>query len=120
MISKVSCLLRSKDTKRRLQILLSVCILMLCYVMCFHGIWAADATKTMVNAIVKVLCNLVIVVGVIFAAVGFVKIVLAYANENGPEQQKAAMMLAVGVVLVALGKTSFFGIDFASMMSLKS
>lgn len=51
-------------------------------------------------AVITIVCQIVRIVGVIFIIVGVVKFVIAHANEQGPEQQKAIMMLATGVVLI--------------------
>lgn len=65
------------------------------------------------------LCGLLIfalVVGVIFGLIGILKFAVSHANEDGPAQQKAAMMMATAVVLGILGGTKFLGIDFASWL----
>ena len=58
--------------------------------------------------IAKYICG---VLGVIFIMVGIMRYVIAHNNESGPDMQKAAQMLATGLVLIALGvvvSTSFF------------
>ncbi len=55
----------------------------------------ADIVKT----IVKVICY---IVGALFIIVGAVKFAISHANEDGPAQQKAIMMMATGVLLVVL------------------
>ena len=58
--------------------------------------------KDMIKAIIVVVCNIVMILGIIFVILGLVKLVTAHANEDGPAQQKAATLLATGVVLVVL------------------
>ena len=58
--------------------------------------------QDMIKAIVVVVCNIVMIMGILFIIIGLVKLVTAHANEDGPAQQKAATFLATGVVLVVL------------------
>ena len=62
----------------------------------------AAGTDTMIDAIIQVVCTIVQVVGGIFGIVGIVKFAISHANEQAPEQQKAAMMIATAVVLIIL------------------
>ena len=57
---------------------------------------------TALNAVVIIICNIVRVVGAIFVIVGVVKFVISHANEQGPEQQKAILMIATGIVLIVV------------------
>lgn len=63
---------------------------------------AQQTAQEMIKAILTVVYNIVTVVGIIFVIVGIVKFAIAYANESGPDQQKAAMMMATGIVLILL------------------
>ena len=63
---------------------------------------ATDTARDLVKDILIIVYNIVRIVGIIFIIIGLVKFVIAHANEQGPEQQKAAMMMATGVVLVLL------------------
>lgn len=58
--------------------------------------------QDMIKSIVVVVCNIVMILGILFIIIGLVKLVTAHANEDGPAQQKAATFLATGVVLVIL------------------
>lgn len=40
------------------------------------------------------------VAGALFVLVGIIRFVIAHANEDGPNQQKAALMIATGVALI--------------------
>ena len=62
----------------------------------------AAIEQDMFKAILSVVYTIVRIVGVIFVLLGIVKLVIAYANEQGPEQQNALMMSATGIVLVLL------------------
>lgn len=77
----------------------------------------ADSSTAMVEGIIEICAKIALVVGVIFAIIGILKFAISHANEDGPAQQKAAMMMATGVVLGILGATKFLGIDFASWLS---
>ncbi len=55
---------------------------------------------SMVKLIIKVIC---FIVGALFSIIGVVKFAISHANEDGPAQQKAIMMMATGVLLVILG-----------------
>lgn len=60
---------------------------------------ASNVIKAVIT-VMKYICN---IVGIIFALIGIVKFAISHANEDGPAQQKAAMMIATGIVLVVLG-----------------
>lgn len=59
---------------------------------------ATEAIKSLLN----VLYLITNVIGVIFVLVGFVRIVIAHAQEDGPGQQKAAMFIGTGIALILL------------------
>ena len=85
----------------------------------FSGAFAAeDATDgvNMINGVVKVVGAIVMIVGALFCVVGIVKIAIAHAENQGPEQQKAAMMLATGIVLCIL-PIILNAIDFSSIVT---
>ena len=56
----------------------------------------------LIRTIVKIIC---FIVGALFAVVGVIKFAISHANEDGPAQQKAIMMMATGALLVILGAT---------------
>ena len=79
----------------------------------------ADSTQLgqdMIKAVVTVVCNIVMILGIIFIIIGLVKLVTAHANEDGPAQQKAATLLATGVVLVVL-PAILKGLDFPNKLA---
>ena len=59
-----------------------------------------EAASTMITSVVSVIATLCTVVGIILGIVGLVKFIIAHANEQGPEQQKAIMWIAVAIILV--------------------
>ena len=63
------------------------------------GISGSDIAD-LVKTVIKVICY---VVGALFAVIGIVKLAIAHADDSGPEQKKAVMMIATGGALVALG-----------------
>ncbi|MDO4647079.1 MAG: hypothetical protein Q4B26_00415 [Eubacteriales bacterium] len=44
------------------------------------------------------------IVGLLLFMVGLIRFVLAHANEDGPNQQKAAMMIAAGIGVIVVGQ----------------
>lgn len=58
--------------------------------------------QSMFTMILNIVCTIVIIIGVIFGIMGVVKFAIAHANDQGPDQQKAAIMLATGIVLIIL------------------
>lgn len=90
----------------------------ICLLACLYAAapFAFADGAAVINGVVQVVCKICTVVGVLFAIVGIVKFVISHANEDGPAQQKAALMIATGVVLVILGSTNILGIDFASWL----
>lgn len=79
---------------------------------------ATTSATAMIEAllkVVKLICN---VMGIGFAIVGIVKFVIAHANEQGPEQQKAVQWMATGLVLVLLGVLVLDAIPWAEMLSI--
>ncbi len=64
---------------------------------------AASAAEEAIDGIVSVLRLITGVIGAIFVLLGLVRLAIAHANEDGPAQQKAAVMLATGVVLLLFG-----------------
>ena len=62
-----------------------------------------DAAESAFNAIFNVLKTITTVIGAIFLIVGIVRFIIAHANEDGPNQQKAAMLIATGIALVIIG-----------------
>lgn len=71
-----------------------------------QGVFAStvdsSSASTMITSIVKVLSTICTVVGIIMGIVGLVKFIMAHANEQGPEQQKAIMWIAVAIILVII------------------
>ena len=64
------------------------------------------------DAIFKVVAIITSIVAILFILVGLVKFITAHANDNGPDQQKAAMMIATGVgLLVLAGLIGTLGIN---------
>lgn len=61
----------------------------------------ADAKKV-IQGLLQIVYLITNVVGVIFVIIGFVKLAIAYANEDGPSQQKAALFIATGLILVLI------------------
>jgi len=72
--------------------------------------FAEARAQDVMALIINVMKKICVIVGAIFALIGIVKIAIAHANEDGPAQQKAAMMLATGVILVILGTTTMLDI----------
>ena len=67
----------------------------------------ADATEEMMKSVMKILKIIAMVAGALFLVVGLLKFAISHANEDGPAQQKAIMMMATGILLMVLGLTVF-------------
>ena len=84
-------------------ILVASIVITITYFLCVGTVYAEITPAEMaemVKKIVKIICY---IAGALFALTGIIKFAIAHANEEGPAQQKAIMMIATGVVLVALG-----------------
>ena len=66
------------------------------------GVYAAAAAKDVLEVIHKVLKYLTVIVGSIVLLSGIVKYVMAKQDSNGPDEHKAIMTMAVGVILIIL------------------
>lgn len=66
------------------------------------GTFAMADAGQMIDAVVTIVSRIAQVVGVIFGIVGLLRFVIAHSNENAGDQQKAAMMIATGIILVVV------------------
>ena len=79
--------------------------------------YSAETSSTkVINGIINVALLIAIVVGILLIIVGVIKFVVAHANEDGPGQQKAAMLLATGIALLLLGGI-FKALNLADIVS---
>ena len=69
----------------------------------FMPVFAAPTTAEVAKSVKKILKVVCLVGGVLFTAVGIIKFAISHANEDGPAQQKAIMMMATGLFLVIIG-----------------
>ena len=63
---------------------------------------AANHGQDAIKAVLSILYLVANIVGIIFIAVGIVRFAMSHAQEDGPGQQKAIMMMATGVVLLVV------------------
>ena len=56
--------------------------------------------KKAIVAVLNILYLVALIVGIIFIAVGIIRFAMSHAQEDGPGQQKAIMMMATGAVLI--------------------
>lgn len=67
------------------------------------GLTTGDAAgRQMIVGVLNVLYIITNAVGIILGMIGFVSVVIARAEGDGPGQQKGAMMIGTGIALVAL------------------
>ena len=78
----------------------------------------ADASGDAIDAVIKIIKLVAKVAGALFVLVGILKFAISYANEDGPQQIKAVMMLAAGVVLVILGTLVLDTMDIKSWITV--
>lgn len=65
-------------------------------------VFASGPSKEVIEGILAVVYLITNVLGILFVIVGFVKLVISHAQEDAPGQQKAAMFIATGLVLILL------------------
>lgn len=75
-------------------------------------VFATDHSAEVITAILSVVFLIMNVLGIIFVIIGFVKLVISHAQEDAPGQQKAAMFIATGLVLI-IARLVMNEIDFA-------
>ena len=69
----------------------------------FTPVYAEVSAEDMAKIIRTILRAICMIVGSLFAVIGVIKFAISHANEDGPAQQKAIMMMATGILLVAIG-----------------
>ena len=84
------------------------------------GTSPTNNAENVVEALVTIVEWICSIVGVIFSLIGIVKFAISHANEDGPSQQKAAMMIATGIVLVILGALVLGQLDIPSWVRTSS
>ena len=60
------------------------------------GNHSADVIKGILGVVYMIMNCL----GILFVIIGFVKLIISYAQEDAPSQQKSAMFIATGLVLI--------------------
>lgn len=85
---------------------------------CCGGMFVFAAEASAFESIFRVVKIITTVLGAIFLIVGIVKFVIAHANEDGPSQQKAAMMIATGIALVVIGPLMNQIIQYTSLIDV--
>ena len=98
--------LKCKNNRTRLLTVLAIAAVIGCSFYAMPIVMADPSASTVMGMIVDVIKKICVIVGALFVLLGVVRIVIAHANEDGPAQQKAATMLATGLILVILGTTS--------------
>ena len=63
----------------------------------------AATGKEAITVAIRIIKIVATAAGALFTLVGVLKFAIAHANEDGPAQQKAVLMLAAGIVLVLFG-----------------
>lgn len=106
-IIKSKSMFKNRLTKREkvecAMILIASTVLTAIFMFTFTPVHAEITAAEMENLIETILKIICFIAGAMFALVGIIKFAISHANEDGPAQQKAIMMMATGVVLVALG-----------------
>ena len=65
--------------------------------------FAEGEAETATKLVFQIARGIAIVLGAFFMVFGIIKVAIAHSNENGPEQNKAIMQLAVGLILILFG-----------------
>ena len=63
----------------------------------------SSAASSALEGIVKVVSLITNIVGIIFVVVGFVRYVMAHAQDDGPSQHRAALFIGTGIALFLVG-----------------
>ena len=96
----------SKMAKVQKALHFATCLALIAMVLfnAFPGVFAQaeNSSKEVIDGILGIIYLITNVVGIIFVIVGFVKLAIAYAQEDGPSQQKAALFIATGLVLILI------------------
>ena len=89
--------------KRRLPYIVCVTIM----VMQVLGMFAYAGSTAAANAAIEIVFNvatyIAMILGIIMLIAGIIKFVVAHTNDSGPDQQKAAQMIAAAIVLIGIG-----------------
>ncbi len=83
--------------------LFRISMLMMTLMMAFPGVFASGPqghSTDVIKAILSIVYLIMNVVGILFVLIGFVKLIISHAQEDAPGQQKAAMFIATGLVLI--------------------
>lgn len=109
--------LTKKDVQEFGLILAASAIITTIILYCCPFAFAANATTvSMMENVMKILKIIAMVAGALFLVVGLLKFAISHANEDGPAQQKAIMMMATGILLGVIGLTVFTD-SFASTIA---
>ena len=65
--------------------------------------FAEEGYEIATKLIFRIVRGICIVLGAFFMVFGVVKIAIAHQNDDGPQQNKAIMQTAVGLILIMLG-----------------
>ncbi len=99
-------MLTKKRTQRMIMFLTVMFVCTTVYMLCPIAFAAepdgAAAASTVMDIIYTVLKYITTIVGVIMVIVGIVGFVVSRQNENGPDEHKAVVKMAVGIVLILL------------------
>ena len=109
-----------KEAARKLAPMLLTAVFVVMLAVFAPGALAAvpgDHRTEVINGIVDILKYVCSILGALFALIGIVKFAISHANEDGPAQQKAIMMMATGLLLVVLGALVLGNLNVASWIA---
>ena len=108
-----------KEAARKLAPMLLTAVFVVMLAVFAPGALAAsgDHRTEVINGIVTILQYICTILGALFALIGIVKFAISHANEDGPAQQKAIMMMATGLLLVVLGALVLGNLNVASWIA---
>lgn len=89
----------------------SAAVMMLC-----ETAFASSAGGQVITGVLNVVGVITRAIGVLFLIVGFVRLVIAYTQEDAPGQQRSAMFIAAGLALLLL-KPILDNMDFAGWLA---
>ncbi len=98
-------MMTNEKKQRRLAMILTL-ILLASVFMFIPGAWAAMDDKEKVNTVMEIIHAVLkyttMIIGVITLLTGIVSFVISKQNDNGPDEHKAIVKMAVGLILIML------------------
>ena len=90
-------------TKNKLPYIVCIAVMAMQVLNIFAFAGSTAAADQAITIVFNVATYIAMILGVIMLIAGIIKFVVAHTNDSGPDQQKAAQMIAAAIVLIGLG-----------------